>query len=347
VVKVIAMFNNKGGVSKTTTTFNLGWMLAERGHRVLMVDADPQCNLTGMVVDLSANGSLGEFYEQHPKSNIRDALEPAFESRPRSIEAVECIEVEGREGLFLLPGHVGLAEYEVPLGVSQQLSESLQALKNLPGSFRYLFNATAERYQADYVIVDLSPGLGAINQNLVTTSDFMIVPASPDIFTLMAMDSLAKILPRWMRWASSASGLETLADADYPFPAPTLKFLGMIIQRYRLRGGRATQGFQAHFDALDAAIDSTLTPALGEAGLLLSSDEYEALELESQYRLASIPDFNSLIADSQIARKPVFALTQRDTGRQGFVWEQQAEAIGRFKEIFSKLAQRVEALTGQ
>lgn len=46
----IAMFNNKGGVSKTTTTFNLGWMLAERGHTVVMIDADPQCNLTGMVL---------------------------------------------------------------------------------------------------------------------------------------------------------------------------------------------------------------------------------------------------------------------------------------------------------
>jgi cellulose biosynthesis protein BcsQ len=48
VAKVIALFNNKGGVSKTTTCFNLGWMLAEHGKTVIMVDADPQCNLTGL-----------------------------------------------------------------------------------------------------------------------------------------------------------------------------------------------------------------------------------------------------------------------------------------------------------
>ncbi|MFC4127133.1 ParA family protein [Nocardia rhizosphaerae] len=50
--KIISLFNNKGGVSKTTTTFNLGWMLAEKGHKVVIVDADPQYNLTGMILDL-------------------------------------------------------------------------------------------------------------------------------------------------------------------------------------------------------------------------------------------------------------------------------------------------------
>lgn len=48
----IALFNNKGGVSKTTTTFNLGWMLASKGKRVILVDADPQTNLSGLVLGL-------------------------------------------------------------------------------------------------------------------------------------------------------------------------------------------------------------------------------------------------------------------------------------------------------
>ena len=49
-MKIVALFNNKGGVSKTTTTFNLGWMLSIIGKRVLIVDSDPQCNLTGLCV---------------------------------------------------------------------------------------------------------------------------------------------------------------------------------------------------------------------------------------------------------------------------------------------------------
>jgi cellulose biosynthesis protein BcsQ len=190
VAKVIALFNNKGGVSKTTTCFNLGWMLAEHGKTVIMVDADPQCNLTGLVLDLSQTDGLEDYYVKHPLGNLKEALEPAFQSRPRPLMPVECVPVSGRDGLYLVPGHVGLAEDEVSLGIAQQLSESVQALKNLPGSFHHLFQLTAAKYDADFVLVDLSPGLGSINQNLVATADFFIVPTSPDIFSVMALDSL-------------------------------------------------------------------------------------------------------------------------------------------------------------
>lgn len=341
----IAFFNNKGGVSKTTTCFNVGWMLAERGHRVVMVDADPQCNLTGMVLDLREENALDRFYQENPRRNIKDALEPAFASRPKPLEAVECVEVEGREGLYLIPGHVGLAEDEVSLGIAQQLSESVQTLRNLPGSFRYLFDQTAQAYSADYVLLDLSPGLGSINQNLVTTADFFAVPASPDIFSVMAIDSLSRVLPRWMNWARSAAQLEALAEADYPFVMPRLKFLGTIVQRYRLKGGEPTEAFRTYFEELDRSIDEILIPALTKSDLLLPPSRYRHAGLEGSLRLASIPDFNTLIANSQQARKPVFSLTQEDVRRTGYVWETQSASIAKFREIFEQLALRIERLT--
>ncbi len=345
MAKNVAFFNNKGGVSKTTTCFNLGWMLAERGHTVVVVDADPQCNLTGMVLDLRAENALDKFYEQNPRRNLKDALEPAFASRPKPLEPVDCLPVEGRENLFLIPGHVGLAEDEVSLGIAQQLSESVQALKNLPGSFRHLFEITADKYGADYVLVDLSPGLGSINQNLVTTADFFAVPASPDVFSVMAIESLSRVLPRWINWARNAAQLEALADADYPFREPHLKFLGTIVQRYRLKGGEPTEAFRNYFDELDRAIDDALVPALTRADLLLEPQRYRDAGLEGSLRLASIPDFNTLIANSQQARKPVFSLTQDDVRRRGYVWETQAASIQNFRQIFEELAQRIEALT--
>lgn len=341
----IALFNNKGGVSKTTTCFNLGWMLAERGSSVVMVDADPQCNLTGMVLDLTEEDALQAFYRDNPKRNIKDALEPAFASRPRPLEAVECVTVHGQENLHVIPGHVGLAEDEVSLGIAQQLSESVQTLRNLPGSFRYLFDLTAERYDADYVLIDLSPGLGSINQNLVMTADYFAVPASPDIFSVMAMESLARVLPRWAAWARNASQLEALADADYPFPTPSLKFLGTIVQRYRLKGGEPTEAFRGYFEELDRAIDEILVPALTRADLMLEPSRYREAGLESGTRLASIPDFNTLIANSQQVRKPVFSLTQADVNRRGFVWDTQKANIDSFFAIFTELAERVEGLT--
>jgi cellulose biosynthesis protein BcsQ len=258
---------------------------------------------------------------------------------------VDCVLVSGRDGLHLLAGHVGLAEDEVSLGIAQQLSESVHALKNLPGSFHHLFQITAAKYGADFVLVDLSPGLGSINQNLVATADYFMVPTSPDVFSVMAPDSLARVIPRWVEWAQRAAELDALSSADYPFPAPTLKFLGVIVQRYRLRSGAPTQGFEKYFERLADAVEEQLRPALRRAGILLNDKLYADVGLQDERWLASIPDFNTLIADSQNARKPVFALTQEDVRRVGTVWEKTEENIARFRKAFDDLARRVETLT--
>ncbi|MCA1168894.1 AAA family ATPase [Rothia kristinae] len=344
MAKVIAMFNNKGGVSKTTTTFNLGWVLSERGSRVIMVDADPQCNLTGMTLSFSDTTSLNQFYERNPGRNIKEAISPAFNSEPRPITAVECFPVEGRDGLFLVPGHIGLAEEEVSLGIAHQLSETLQPLKNLPGSLRYLFDKTAEKYDADYVIVDLSPGLGAINQNIVTTADYFIVPTTPDIFSLMALDSLSRVIPKWIRWGRRATELDILKQAEYPFPEINIKFLGVITQNFRLRDGKATSSFQSYIDKIDDSVNSTLFPALEGAGATLPNDAYVESG-NSNYKLANISDFNGLIATSQKVQKPVYTLTQEDTQSTGVVWERQEESIDRFRKLFEKIADSVQILT--
>lgn len=341
----IALFNNKGGVSKTTTCFNLGWILAERGHRVILVDADPQCNLTGMVLDISGENALEQFYAENPGRNLKDALEPAIKSRPVPLKPVNCVEVEGRENLFLIPGHVALAEDETSLGISQQLSESLQGLRNLPGSFNYLFDETAEEYEADYILIDLSPGLGAINKNLVSTADFVLVPCSPDVFSVMAIDSLARVIPEWIAWARRAAELPAVRDADYPFPKPDLKFLGVLVQRFRTKNKRPTQAFQAYFDKLDEAIEKTLVPALEAEGLMMEQSLYEAVGMDGHHQLAQIQDFNGLIATSQEVRKPVFALNQSDIASVGVVWDAQEQSILKFREMFNGLAERIERLT--
>jgi cellulose biosynthesis protein BcsQ len=345
LVSKIALFNNKGGVSKTTTCFNLGWMLASRGSKVIIVDADPQCNLTGMVLDLSGEDALEEFYKNNPGRNLKEALEPAFKSRPKPLEPVECVPVTGQDNLYLIPGHVSLAEDETSLGISQQLSESLLGLRNLPGSFKHLFDITAEKYDADYLLIDLSPGLGAINQNLVATADYFLVPCSPDVFSVMAMDSLARVIPLWLKWARRAATLEALRDADYPFPEPNLKFLGVLVQRFRIKNQKPTQAFQNYFDKLNDVVKDVLVPALAVENIMLDSSAYAAAGMDDSYQLAQIQDFNTLIADSQEVRKPVFALSKADLGSKGVVWETQQENVERFKSQFDELAARIEQLT--
>ncbi|MEG3859252.1 ParA family protein [Microcoleus sp. herbarium12] len=343
MVQKIALFNHKGGVSKTTTTFNLGWMLATKGKKVILVDADPQCNLTGMVLGFSTKEELEGLYKK--EQNIKSGLAPAFESRPKLIEAVDCLPVEGCEGLFLLPGHVGLAEYEVTLGIAQELSGSIQALQNLPGSISYLLQKTADKFEADYILIDMSPSLSSINQNLLMTSDFFIVPTSPDFFSVMAIDSLATILPKWYAWAQKASEMRILKDAAYPFPKVTPRLLGTIIQNYRIRNGEPAAAFQKWIDAIEEAVSARLVPSLQENRMLLAKNIYESLDIGSDFCLAKISDFNSLIAKSQEHQTPIFALTSKQIEQVGRVLNTTLEAQEKFKTTFDKLADKIIFLT--
>lgn len=341
--KTIALFNHKGGVSKTTTAFGLGWMLAEKGYRVVMVDADPQSNLSGLVL----GEGLADFYTANPDDNIYEGLKPAFESQPRAIEAVECVAVDARPNLWLLPGHVRLSEYEVTLGIAQELSGSLQALMNLPGAFHYFVSKVAERIDAHFVLVDMNPSLGAINQNFLLSSDCFLVPTSPDYFSLMAIDSLTTILPRWADWARRAHESETLQAAAYPFPRPNLKFLGTVIQKYRPRLGQATVGFQTWIDDINTRVTTSLFPRLRDCGLAFAEADYEAAGagMAGSYCLAQIPDFNTLAATSQTHKTPVFALTDAMLNHVGTVLAQDQAKRAEFHAIFSQLADGVIELS--
>lgn len=341
----ISLFNHKGGVSKTTTAFNLGWMLAQKGKRVLLADCDPQCNLTGMVLGFKGSEDFAAIYEAGGIRNIRDGLSPAFESRPVPIEPVECESIAGQTNMMLIPGHIGLAEYEVTLGIAQELSGSLVTLQNLPGSLRHLFDITAAKYEIDYILVDMSPSLGAINQNLLMTSDFFIVPMAPDYFSVMATDSLASVLPKWRAWAERAQAAPVLQNATYPFPRISPKFLGTVIQKYRLREGNTpSSAFQRWIDEIEAGIKAKLIPAMTGCGMLLNPKAYKSANASPEKPFLQMSEFNGLIALSQKYKVPVFALTDAQLEQTGIVLQRTKKSMARFEKLFSDGADKVIAL---
>lgn len=344
MVKKIAIFNHKGGVSKTTTAFNIGWKLSRKGKKVLLVDADSQCNLSLYAIGSDA---FEEFYSASNRNNIKDALEPAFKSKPRLIEPVDCISVPRNENLFLLPGHLDLSESEVQLGLSFQLTESVGALENLPGSFNYLFNKLANKYQIDYIIIDMNPSLSAINQDLLISSDFFLVPASPDIFSYMSIKSLSRILPLWEKWAKRARVL--FKDAEYPLPFTTPKFLGYTINDFNLSHGKPTTAFADLMDRISQVVDDELIPNLQAEGMLLDDDKYRAAEnlnskLHNQrplnkYCIAEISNFNKLIAISNDKSIPIFELSPSK------LQEGQLRTFNWFGLLFNTIADKIILLS--
>jgi cellulose biosynthesis protein BcsQ len=344
----IAFFNHKGGVSKTTSVFNIGWMLAEKGHTVLLVDCDPQCNLTGLVLDYK-NELTYKFESKTEVLNIRDALAPAFQARPVGLAAPTLQKVRNRKGLYILPGHVGFAEYESQLAIAHDLSSAIPALQNIPGSIRWMLDLAASSIEADYVLVDMSPSLGSINQNLWASSDAFVVPMAPDYFSAMALRSLATVLPRWHAWSRQAAFDAGLASSAYPWPQKTPRYLGSIVQNYRIRrrdGKEAapTRAYQEWFDELKRAKAEDFVPALTRSDLMLTPQQYRAARSPVSDFMLEVPDFNSLVASSQEHSKPVFKLTSADLQSTGVVAATQEQSVERFKAIYGAGADKIVAM---
>ncbi len=344
---VIALFNHKGGVSKTTTTYNLAWALANEGKRVLMIDGDPQCNLTGMTLSLAGEQDFEVLYRTNPEANLFGALRPAFESMPEAIDAVECFEVPGRMGLYLLPGHVSVAEYDVPLGVAHELTGSLGVMKNLPGALSRLIDACAAALDIEYVLLDMSPAISSLNQNMLMSSTHFIVPCSPDYFCAQAIDSLTKVIPRWMNWRKRALASGIFDGAAYPLPNWSPLFLGTINQRFRPRYGEPARAFKDWIDRINERVEQQLIPVLKSCSMTLPKADYERASVNSEpYNLANISDFNSLIARSQEHNVPIFELTDQQLAVQGKILENTQRSRDRFGRLFEQLACSVLDLTG-
>lgn len=109
-MKSLALFNNKGGVGKTTLTFNLAHMFAEQGRRVLLVDCDPQCNLTSLALDEETLMSL--WWRASDDETIAACLEPVRRGIG-DIRAPRCPAIA--DAVHLLPGEISLARFESKL----------------------------------------------------------------------------------------------------------------------------------------------------------------------------------------------------------------------------------------
>ncbi len=331
MTKRLAIFNHKGGVSKTTSAYNIGWILLSQ-VKVLLVDADPQCNLTSLVL----RDGFDEYYldTRTQKHNIKDGVSPAFSGRPSPIEAVNCPSPTRAGNLYLLPGHANLSEYDAALTFAQTSNNALATLQNLPGAFAELLRLTEEKYKIDITIIDLNPGLSAINQNLFLISDAFIIPTNPDPFSLMALDTLQTILPRWVTWKIGA--LPLFADSAYPLPAGIPKFIGTLIQRFNLRNGKAARPYRDNITEIKDKVSGNFFSILQQSGMTLPRDQYDQMDL---FCLGEIADFQGLLPKSHDVGVPIFELSDREINETGPILENFKERRDRFHGQFKKISE--------
>ncbi|GAB4503771.1 MAG: sporulation initiation inhibitor protein Soj [Anaerolineales bacterium] len=171
---VIAMANEKGGVAKTTSTLSLGAALAEIGQSVLLIDLDPQANLT-LAVGLEIS--------QSPLTS-GDVL---IEGTPL-VSAIQKTEIEN---LDIIPAHSGIesAEQYLPMRNNYTiiLRKALEAAQPLPYRF---------------TLLDCPPFLGAITQNALSAANLLIIPTQAEFFSAYALRNMMGII-RWIRQESN------------------------------------------------------------------------------------------------------------------------------------------------
>jgi chromosome partitioning protein len=329
---IITFFNHKGGVGKTTILYHLAWKFAQNGKKVLMVDADSQCNLSTLAL---GEDQFADHYIKNPLDNIKSGLAPAFESRPVLIKAVYCPTIGENPNLFLLPGSFDLTEYETQLSVAINFNTTFLTMANLPGSFYKLISECADRYKVDYVFIDLNPGLSAINQTLLFSSDYFIMPCGVDYFSKQAVRSLSNVLPNWAKWSIKIK--EHFKDSVYPFPNVITKLIGYTVNNFNVKSNKPANAVQQMINELDNEIMSSLIPNLKSQGVLLE-------QADNNYRLADIKSFNTLQQISHRVSKPVFLLTKEDTGNTGIVSATQELSIDGVNELFNNFYTKVISL---
>jgi chromosome partitioning protein len=168
-MKIVSIVNQKGGVAKTTTCANLGACLAEKGLRTLLIDMDPQANLT--------LGLRAEWTDLPYR--LQDVLlDPTSAPLAGVLRQVEDLP------LYIAPGHMELARAEAMLmpmgGSAYRLRRALESL--------------VEKYPFDWVLIDCPPSLGTLTQNAIVASTHLLIPTEPKFYAFAGMDTLNKMI---------------------------------------------------------------------------------------------------------------------------------------------------------
>ena len=247
-MKTISVFNNKGGVGKTTLTFHLAHAFAEMGLRTLLIDLDPQCNLTILSMDAeklheiwqTEDGFIDDF--EATKNGMPAAEFKKISSSTRSIHFILKPTEDGvsdlddvsppwnlAPSLDLIPGRLTLHMYEDRLAnrFPQAYQSDPLAIRSLT-KFRSIAASYAERFKYDVVIFDTSPSLGMLNKVIISTTDGFVIPCMPDMFSLYGIRNIGNAL---RAWKAQFDSLYTLLPKDKrnQFPAEYVRLLGYTI----------------------------------------------------------------------------------------------------------------------
>ncbi len=349
-MKILTLYNHKGGVAKTTTTFNLARMLQNKGKKVLVVDADPQCNMTELMLsnlieemDLEAEKTGVE--KELPGTSLLEILKPRFDGDiPQvDIDAIESVKVD--QNLYLIRGDVSLSKIEDHLAeaYNQRFSNKIHERRNYVA-----FGDMLERYgtknEFDYILMDVGPSSGALTRSCFLACDAFLIPLNADRFNVQAIHTLTEIISRWI--IEHQQIYDDFRRLGLPIRQGKPVFLGAIPQHFKKYKGKPKAGFDLWIQRIRQCIMQELVPNLEKIDVSM----VEKITNENVL-ITQIPDFGSLASCAQECGKAVFEVTQEDTALincgtkwVGGAWNDAVKRMNLYKEEFEKICKRLEWL---
>jgi chromosome partitioning protein len=300
------------------------------GKKVLIVDADPQCNLTGLTLGVSNYDDLFKFYDSKQNTDIFNSLVPVFNissnvaATPLTRTAVTKTY---NPNMYILAGNIRLAEMDTQIATALTSSQHIPILRRFVGAINELVRRIADEQNFDIVIFDMSPSISAINHCILMGSDYFIIPISPDFYCYQAIDSLSAVLPRW------SEEIKQFRDGndDYMLPKTLPKMLGFISQNYsiytveqddeNIQPKTMAKAYREWIEKIKNAAAQKLVPALKKANMIIDEEVFRRnVRYDVPYHLAGIQKFSGLIPVSQKTSKPIYELVSQDGNWTGARW---------------------------
>jgi cellulose biosynthesis protein BcsQ len=319
-MKTVALFNNKGGVGKTTLAFHLAHMLQRKGVKVLAVDLDPQANLTAEFLNEDELTSL--YGNPESGGTIVTAVSPILEGEG-DVKIPSPVEIS--DGLWLLPGDLLLSKFEDKLSDSwpRSLDED-RAAQRATTAFYRIISSVGEQCDAEVAIIDVGPNLGALNRAALLSVDYVLIPIAADLFSLRGLENLGPTLRSWREtWQTRIlPGIPSTISA----PSGTMEPIGYVVMQPTMRLDRPVKAYQRWLDRIP------LQFATSVLGMPTSTDSHE---------ITTLRNYQSLMPLAHDARKPMFDLRAGD-GAIGSTQQFVTRCYQDFSNLAQELAKRID-----